>query len=443
LRKSNLARKTAYALTGVGLLAVACIDGLGQVLPIQNDSGDFLPFDHQLRIARHVDQPFSDARVDRILAEAGGILASVETECPDVATPVTFTRTGEIATFTTADNFVTSEAQLDAIFDVDADIKIVTFMVGVCGAPAGNDPSVVLGCAATGASVTISHDAPTDVWAHEWGHVQGLPHRDTCPRNLMHAFELQTNAVNATERAAFLTPTPGRGMFRALAESPTGCVLRAAPSGAGPAERIRHALGRRYLQGIPQQQLADFSPGDRADLLSELLASNLAAHEKANALRALGHCGQPAACAAILGSLAEFDGPLDADELAAVVEGLLALGRLADADTSGLAVATLRAGTDAAYWAERDVALVLADGSEVPVAAGLARVGVMALGLGRSDDARTHLESLQAEVQTATRQRTSRQPLDPWLPIQIEDALSRMSGETLRQRPTVWPNRQP
>ena len=74
--------------------------------------------------------------------------------------------------------------------------------------------SEILGCAYRGGSVVIVSHAPADVWAHEWGHVQGLNHRDDCETNIMHSYELQTDAVNTTEKNAFLSDTPNISVFQ-------------------------------------------------------------------------------------------------------------------------------------------------------------------------------------------------------------------------------------
>ena len=165
-------------------------------------------FSFSLTVARHVDQPFTDARLDSVFGSASSLLQTVETECPDVATQVVFERDGSIVTFDMGDAVVTTEAALDTLFSLPQDIKIVNLMIGVCGLSSADDLAIILGCAATAESLVIVEFAAPDVWAHEWGHVQGLNHRDDCPRNLMHAFEVDTNAVNDLERNAFLSSTP-------------------------------------------------------------------------------------------------------------------------------------------------------------------------------------------------------------------------------------------
>ncbi|HRX84325.1 MAG TPA: hypothetical protein P5572_04830 [Phycisphaerae bacterium] len=428
---------TWWALVGGAGLLVGIASCTDPTAPSPSQNNSVQPYNHDLTFMRHVDQPISEGTVDNILAEAGGLLASVDTDCPDVYCPATFTRTGGIGVFSEGSTVLTSEQQLDTVFNVNGDFKIVTFMVGVCGAPSGSDPAVVLGCAATAASVVIVYDAPTDVWAHEWGHVQGLPHRNDCDRNLMHAYELQTNAVNTTERDAFLSRTPGSAFInlRLSDESPCDeCVdnLQEAPL----TERVQRLIAPRYLQGIPADTLADVPADERTDALLAAWAQGIPAVQRANLTRLLGYTQDPRAVAAVAGWLAARSGEISTDELAAQSECLLALGRLAAVDTDGTAVAALIAGTASDTWTQRDLALPDADGSVHSAGAALARISVLALGISGVPEARAHLVALQAAART-------QRPADAWFGPQVDEALARFDGDLARLRPAGRLPRQP
>lgn len=434
--------RLVWLFRAVGVIALgglmfsgACIGGSDTPQPALDDDGRPLPFDFLLRVARHVDQPFSEAQVDAVLAQASAILFSVENECPDVYCPTTFTRSGGVSVFAEGDAIITIDDQLDEVFAVDADIKIVTFMVGVCGAPGGNDPAVVLGCAATAASVVIVHDAPFDVWAHEWGHVQGLPHRNDCARNLMHAYELETNAVNLHERAALLTPTPGSSFLRLRpnAEGPCTDCLETTQYLA-PATHVERVINQRYLQGVPANALGDIPTAQRVDLLLASWGSD--AVRCANSARLLGHSQDPRGCAVLMERVGAMQGDITRDEFALLSESLLALARLARADETGAALAVLLDGADQTYWAGRNLALQNGLGGAVDLSAALARVCVMGLGISGHPEARAFLESLRAD---AAKLRSS----DRWFNAQIEAALAELSGDSARLRPIHRLNRQP
>jgi hypothetical protein len=413
---------------------VGCIDDPNNPQPAQGDGVE--PFDHRLTFARHVNQPISDARVDRILAEAGGLLASVDSECPDVHSPATFTRLGGVSAFTDGSSVLTAESQLDAVFAVNADFKIVTFMVGVCGAPAGNDAAVVLGCAATAGSVVIVHDAPSDVWAHEWGHVQGLQHRNDCARNVMHAYELETNAVNIRERAAFLSPTPlsafqlMREIGEPTASACTGCADEPA------VEPLEQVLSRRYLQGVPRDALEGIDPDVRSAALLAHWHGAPRAYEQANAARLMGYADDPVVCAPLVEFAATVAGELDLDELSALAESLLALGRLTSVDESGVALALLTAGTSPEYWSARLLSLRTGADELQTLDAALARICVLALGIAGTPEAMAHLAELRAHEAVS-------RSVDPWFAAQIDEALARAEGDFARLRTTIAADRQP
>ena len=108
-----------------------------------------------LSIARHIDQELSNEFVDSVFAEATRLLQTVEMECPDVATDVAFQRNGMVETFTEGSAVITSERDLDRVFALPFDIKVVAAMIGVCGIVDPSGMSVILGCATSGESLVI------------------------------------------------------------------------------------------------------------------------------------------------------------------------------------------------------------------------------------------------------------------------------------------------
>lgn len=387
------------------------------------------PFSFQIEVARHVDQPLSEQRVNRVFNEANAILLSDDNECPDVSCPVTFERSGTIDTFDNSPAIVTTEAQLDAVFDNPADIKIVTLMVGVCGSPSADDVSLVLGCAFTGGTAVLVQDAPSDVWAHEWGHVQGLPHRNDCDRNLMHAFELETNAVNETERDALLSPTPGQSFlaFKTIAEdeasSPAEMPEESASidESATVARPLDDIFDRRYLAGLPSTLFDRHNLRVRSGELLDRFQTDPSPRCRANLARALGLSREVTACKSFLDSCESIAGELNIDELDELIEQIIALGRLADVDTTNQTTDLLLAGADPAFWTNRDLTLVLEDGRRINLDESLARVCVMGLGLTKNPAVPERLRELKSNAVT-------RKYTDPWFIPQIDEALERIAG---------------
>ncbi len=351
-----------------------------------------------LTVVRHTDVPFTDAQVDAVFAAGGALLKTADPECPDIATDSTFERNGSLTTFDVGGAVLTAESQLDTVFGVVADVKVVDFMVGVCGVPQTDDMSVVLGCASIGGSLVITATAAPDVWVHEWGHVQGLLHRDDCPRNIMHAFEVETNAVNERERNAFLTPTPrfGKVALGADPESP-GAVARLRRYVAEPTRAwLRRVVDTDFLAGVPSGVMEDLSSEAVGDLVEMLDAPEFAGRRR-NVVRMLGFTKNAAACDVLEARVSGPAGEVDFDGLAVACESILAVGRLAAHDPNGEALRWLMAGCDPATWQARGVDWHYRAHGVEAIRNLLARVSIKALGISGHDDALAHLRSLTSE----------------------------------------------
>jgi len=393
-------------------------------------------FTFNLTVSRHVDTPFDTASVDAKLADASSILQTVETECPDLATDVTFTRAGDVTTFDIGDGVLTSEAQLDAVFSQAGDFKLVTSMVGVCGITSPDDMTIILGCAFTGGSVVIIPQADADVWAHEWGHVQGLLHRDNCPRNIMHSFEILTNAVNDFEREAFLTPTPGFGFFGRTSEPPAQIDIEPATRSlrqlAGETERewLERVVDGNYLAGVPATALQGCDRRTGTDALLDMLHDAHDDVRKRNIVRALGLMRDERACLPLIDSLSSATGEMTQEELNTSAEMLLALGRLAASDQAQNAITFLINRTDPAQWQAQDLALARSATEAQPLDDALARIALMALGLSGDDAAGQHLSALSDQLQASRLH-------DPWYGEQVREALLRFNGHHARVAATT------
>jgi len=383
------------------------------------------PFSFNLSAARHVDQPFSSRQVDDVFSFASRILQRRDFDCPDVACPVTFARLGEVSAFDSASPIITSEAQLDAVFSQPEDIKIVTAMIGVCGVPSDGNMTTILGCASTGGSVVIIATADPDVWAHEWGHVQGLRHRDDCARNLMHSFEVLTNAVNSMECDAFLSPIP---QSRLLRQRPLAQGLNR-PQLANrdvnthtPADWIDEWIPRTYRSGIPVSCLPREPEAVPADTLLARLESGLPAAHLANLVRTLGLLGDPVACQPLIDQVESFSQVVTLKQFYLLAESLLALGRLASTDTTGSAVDLLCEAAIPDFWKAASLQLQIGDLATRDVSHDLARIAVAALGLCEHPVARQRL----IDLNTLAKQGRF---ADPWMADQVFEAISRSNGD--------------
>jgi hypothetical protein len=371
---------------------------------------------HHLSVARHSDVALSASAVDAIFSEATNLLNTVQDECEDFACAATFSRDGDLVAFDDVDSVVTTDQEMDQLFDKSQDIKVVSLMIGVCGASGPDNSTIVLGCAFANGSAILAEEAPADVWAHEWGHVQGLPHRNNCRRNLMHATEVRTNAVNERERDAFLDPSPGSAANRIIpldwAADASAAELRRA-AGESVDQWLNDVVDREYLRGIPADVLSATIDPQVTSTLTSMLQGAATPHRYRNSLRLLGLQGDPAGVPAILQFLDSRPRQLGSADIAVMAEALLALGRLADADATGQALAALVDRSNSDSW---DTQGFQRTGGSEPAGAIMARLAVMALGHVNDPQARAQLESLGQNLNSA-------RVLDRSMAAQIHESL--------------------
>lgn len=313
-------------------------------------------------------------------------------------------------------------------------------MVGVCGVPSSDDSAVILGCAFTSGSVVIVRDADPDVWAHEWGHVQGLNHRDNCARNLMHSFELRTNAVNESECQAFLTPTPQAFSLPFRVSPPKSewvdseLEQQSVDYGMRRFDETRRewltrVVTPRYIAGLPAGVIRHCNDDGVCQALSSLLLETTNANTRQNILRGLGLTDDPAAIDPLAASLSSIAGKLSVSELRVASENLLALGRIASTSSGAEALAILQQAAMPQYWVNREVRLD--NGAAVDEA--LSGVAVLALSVSGQPAGRDYLGLLLEQAQESGDQR---------LVARIEDALARFA-EGPNSRARRFDGRQP
>lgn len=165
-----------------------------------------------ITVRRHVNS--TDGNASARLAAATVLLKTADPTCADVACCVTLQQSGATTTFGTAGDgldMITSEAELATVMAFASDVKVVISATNSCGIG-----GAWLGCASIGLPRNMVNIAGVDdcVWAHEFGHSQGLGHNDTCTDLIMRTTTPGTND----------TVTPGEC-----------AALRANPDAVGPA----------------------------------------------------------------------------------------------------------------------------------------------------------------------------------------------------------------
>ena len=158
---------------------------------------------HALSVSRHITVTLDEKRVKINFATASQLLQINDLSCTDeVACPVGFSLDTNISTFGTAkDGFdiVDTGPKLIAVSAKPGAFKVVDSITYCAGGGSS------LGCTFGGSSI-IEASADPDVWAHEFGHVKGLPDVGDCSGWIMNETARNTTAVNLGECICFARP---------------------------------------------------------------------------------------------------------------------------------------------------------------------------------------------------------------------------------------------
>ncbi|MCG3131870.1 MAG: hypothetical protein FLDDKLPJ_02680 [Phycisphaerae bacterium] len=131
---------------------------------------------HRLQISRHDLVSLTNNRADQILADMTTVARSND-GAGDIECDVEFQRDGDVTSFSLGDGSIDSEADFDAVNGQPGHIKVVD-QINWCG---GLAPGII-GCAPVpGDSLVVVRFTDNQegiLWLHEFGHNQGLSHRD-------------------------------------------------------------------------------------------------------------------------------------------------------------------------------------------------------------------------------------------------------------------------
>jgi hypothetical protein len=155
---------------------------------------------HSLSISRHVSVPFSESKVDDILAAASKILHSAG------ACDVTLKRTGPIQTFTSPnpEGIIRNQSDRDAVHKENFDSSVVNVKIvkeiDFCIPPFTSFRGCSLPLSFRSIIVAADRPFPELVWPHEFGHQTGLWHRSVHKAtSLMSPCPLQADNVQLTK----------------------------------------------------------------------------------------------------------------------------------------------------------------------------------------------------------------------------------------------------
>jgi hypothetical protein len=130
-----------------------------------------------LQVSRFTTTVMNDAAADTALTDATRVLWTNDV-AGDIVCNVRLARSGTVNTFAQGNGIINSNADFNTIVGLPGFVKVVN-QINWCGAIIPN----VIGCAPTpGGSLIVIRFAQGTIqegilWAHEYGHTRGLPHR--------------------------------------------------------------------------------------------------------------------------------------------------------------------------------------------------------------------------------------------------------------------------
>jgi hypothetical protein len=293
---------------------------------------------HDLQIQRYTNTNLTNAEADQILADASTILQTNDGGA-DVECEVSFSRDGDVTAFNTGDGSVDSSAEFNTMLALSGYVAVVN-QINWCGALIPN----VIGCAPVpGSSMVVVRYIPSQegiLWAHEYGHTKGLPHRNVDPNAVMNGIINSTHRrINSEECTAFR-------MADAAGTSATAAPLA-----------VQDYVRQVFIHGVPYiETQAEYGPED-VEVLLEMLNDPAEEVYWANVAVVLNIIGGDEVVEPMIAFINEDSGgELSYSEYIAKTSALMSLGYLVNRTGNEQALSYLIESANPEVWEERETA---------------------------------------------------------------------------------------
>lgn len=332
----NVARVTLEAIGGTGGNPFSLTTCTRPARAIVGRAGAFVD---SIELACEDDTPLLTANaIDSALADATNLLRT-DSGTGDVAADVRLRRDGRVLITPSNGLYqISSGDELDEACELPG-FAVVTQTINFCS---GTGTSII-GCARAGCMIVVPHVAAQRgmLWAHEFGHTRGLPHRNGS--TLLMNPVIGGSNINSAERDAFQSPL--------LAVFNTFIAAEEAGASPGPAP-LQEFLARTYVHGIPFDEAVAYGPAAVPELIAVLRDPRREAQWN-NAAVMLGMIGEPAGVDAVMAFIRDpGQGEVSPARAWARGNAVVALGYAANRGHPG-ALQYLAEGLDPAAWTRR------------------------------------------------------------------------------------------
>jgi matrixin len=212
-----------------------------------------------LSIDREESVGFTSEQAATILKQGLTVLSTIDISGHDVATNVPLHFNGRIETFSYQKGIIDTCTDLDKLFEMPHNVHVVK-EIHCCGGVKGGS---ILGCSDANRSLVITFDPAFPsvfdgiLWMHEYGHHQGLCHRNDRSAIMYPVIDLDHTTVNWCEHEHFL----GLTSRPCVDQTPYSRIK--ARSKLSAVEFV-HQI---FIEGVPYDQARVFTKADVAPLL--------------------------------------------------------------------------------------------------------------------------------------------------------------------------------
>lgn len=285
-------------------------------------------FAHELKICRYVHTALDETTADKILADASDVLQ--KNHCA-----LELRRSGCVTTFTTGNGAINSKGDYQKLQKGKGCIAVLD-EIGWCGFPRADG---FLGCSQPGGPVVVVRDAQVAegiLWLHEFGHAQGLRHRNANDAVMNGTIRPSHTAIVAYECDAFkkdATHTPSSPRANSTAAT-DGDTTSKKSDDAEPktATSIMEFVRRQYIHGLPWDRAREFSEDEVVNALPSLLSNPGESQFWPNVVAALGAAGGRRAMKPLMKFFREGEGKLSKAAYRAKKAVPMYIGLIANAD---------------------------------------------------------------------------------------------------------------
>ena len=290
---------------------------------------------YSLRVLRHSNTSLSNPTANVIFADMNRVIQTGDGP-NDVPCLVEVTRDGDVASFDTGNGTINSAMDFEAVNGLPGNIKVVN-QINWCNGLAPN----IIGCAPVPGDslVVVRFDADLEgiLWLHEFGHNQGLFHRNDELAVMNGTIDSIRREVDREECDAFLG-LPGSEM-----------AFRALMSGRRPMD-VGEFVRQTFIHGVPYDQASHYGPNVVPTLLQMLKDPKEEKHWS-NIVVTLGIIGDTRVRQPLINFIdSDFQGTLSRSQYTAKTSAIMALGYFVNKTGDNEALSYLVNCTRPTFW---------------------------------------------------------------------------------------------